>query len=85
MLIASMIVFELPSISTFSKPNFCANQIAHCFANTSTISIEVGSGICCDKATITNLLSFHIITSSLVVFSLSKTASSKLTLYGCTS
>ena len=84
MLIASMIVFKSPFINTFSKPSSYANQIACRFANTSTISIEVGSGICCDKATITNMLSFQIITSSPVVFSPSKTASSKLTLYGNT-
>ena len=51
-----------PSTITFPKPNSWANQRACYAASTSTISTEVGSGIFCDKATIT-IHTFVLITN----------------------
>ena len=78
-LMALIIDSGSPSTISLWKPNSLANQRARRTANTSTISTDVGSGIFCDRAAITNLLSLRIITPRPALLSPAKSAPSKFT------
>ena len=77
---ALMITSALPSKITWSTFSSLAKHIALHAANTSTVSIEVGSGIGCEKGAITRPLSLWIIAPKLARFLEGKVAPSKLTL-----
>ena len=75
-----IMIFESPSTITLWKPNSLANQRARRAASTSTISTEVGSGICCDRAAIANPFLLQIIIPKPAIFSSAESVLSKLIL-----
>ena len=71
-LIKLIMTFESPSTIKLWKSNSFANQRAQHTTSTSTVSTEVGFGICYVKAAITNLSSLPIIIPRPVVYFFSK-------------
>ena len=76
---ALMIISESPSIINLLKPRSFAKQRAPRAANTSTISTDVGSGMCCLKAAITKPMSLRIIAPKPAELESTNVAPSKLT------
>lgn len=77
-LMALMMISKSPSMTKLSKPSSLANKGARRAASSSTISTEVGSGICYDKAAITNLRSLRTIMPKPTMFMVRKRVPSKL-------